>query len=134
MFAEIKYRSQIYCCYTGVSTMSGIIHEVCEALYKVLQPIYLKPPTTPQEWSAVADSFYDKWNYPNCVGAIDGKHIVLVKPNHAGSKFHNYKTTESVVLMAIADANQKFLYVDIGENGRMSDGGVWKDCLLSKAL
>ena len=36
--------------------------------------------------------------------------------------------------MAIVDADYKFIYTDIGCNGRISDGGVFKNCSLYQAL
>lgn len=36
--------------------------------------------------------------------------------------------------MALADADLKFIYIDVGTNGRVSDGGVWAKCGLSRAL
>ena len=39
----------------GRSTVSQIIDETCVALWTVLQPIYLKPPSGPGEWRAIAD-------------------------------------------------------------------------------
>ena len=39
----------------GKSTLSEIIYDTCRALYKVLQPIYMRTPSGPDEWKAVAD-------------------------------------------------------------------------------
>ena len=77
---------------------------------------------------AVATGFLERWNMPNCVGALDGKHVVLRPPINSGSTYFNYKHSFSVVMMALVDADYKFLYVDVGANGRISDVRVfyWK--------
>lgn len=81
-------------------------------------------PTTEYEWEKIADSFQEKWNFPNCLGAVDGKHVRIVRPANSGSYYYNYKGFFSIVLMAIVNANMEFILVDVGTNGRVSDGGV----------
>ena len=90
-----------------------------------LVSLFLQTPNTPEKWKSVADGFKARWNFPNCLGAIDGKHIAIKAPAGSGSYYYNYKGDYSVVLMAICDANSDFIYVDVGRNGRVSDGGVW---------
>ena len=68
------------------------------------------------------------------LSALDGKHIALYVPHHAGSKYYNYKNIHSILLMALVDADYKFIYIDVGCNGRISDGGVFAGCSLSEAL
>ncbi|KAK2548005.1 hypothetical protein P5673_031888 [Acropora cervicornis] len=62
--------------------ISYIVTEVlvCEAIPKKLGPSYLKVPSSEQEWIQIAKQFKEKWNFPNCPGTIDGKHITLQPP------------------------------------------------------
>ncbi|XP_077315559.1 max-like protein X isoform X3 [Lithobates pipiens] len=85
----------------------------------------IKFPSTPQEWQIVASHFASHWDFPNCGGAIDGKHVRIVPPPNSGSYYYNYKGFNSIVMLALVSATYHFLYVDVGQNGRMSDGGVF---------
>ena len=82
----------------------------------------------------MADEFQEMWNFPNCLGALDGKHITIRPALNSGSLFYNHKNNFSIVLLALVDANCKFLYVDVGCNGRVSDGGVFNGCTLQTSL
>ena len=95
---------------------------------------WIRLPQNEGEWKAAASEFERKHHFPHCVGAIDGKHVVLVGPYNGGSMYYNYKGTHSIVLMAVADANLKFSYIDVGAFGRNSDGGVFSSCSFGKAL
>lgn len=116
----------------GHSTVCQIIQETCDALWYVLMPKVLKPPSSPMEWIKIAKDFEELWNYPMCVGAVDGKHVVLQAPAMAGSEYFNYKGSHSIVLMAVCDAKYCFTLVDIGDSGRHSDGGVFANAEFGK--
>ena len=76
----------------STASISNIIYETCEALLIALnENKYLEAPTTQDMWKKIAAEFYNKWNFPNCIGSIDGKHIVMQAPNRSGSAFFNYK-------------------------------------------
>ena len=36
--------------------------------------------------------------------------------------------------MALVDANRKFIYIDVGTNGRASDGGIFGECSMVRAI
>ena len=55
-------------------------------------------------------------------------------PFNSGSYFFNYKSSFIIVLLALVDADYKFLYVDVGCNGRLSNSGVFRSSSLSNAL
>lgn len=91
-------------------------------------------PNTEAEWDKIADDFMNKWNFPNCLGAIDGKHVNMKAPANSGSLNFNYKHSHSIVLLGLADANYRFTYINVGSAGRNSDGGVYQNSQLSNAL
>lgn len=93
-----------------------------------------QPPQTPQQWMEVAKGYERRWNFPNCFGALDGKHIRIQAPGKSGSLYYNYKGYFSMVLLALVDADYNFLYVHCGAEGRSSDGGLWRDCDLHQRL
>ena len=65
---------------------------------------------------------------------MDGKHVMIKPPAQSGSYYFNYKHSFSIVLLAVVDANYKFVYVNVGCNGRILDGGVFCNCDLYKEL
>ncbi|XP_018332402.1 protein ALP1-like [Agrilus planipennis] len=101
---------------------------------KVKSQIFFQCPANEEEWKRIAQNFEVKWNFPHCVGAIDGKHIVMQAPANSGSQYYNYKHTFSIVLMAVVDANYNFIYAHVGCQGRISDGGVFKNTEFYKLL
>ena len=91
-------------------------------------------PSTESEWKAIARDFANKWQFPHCLGAIDGKHIFIQPPAKSGSMFYNYKSRFSILLMAVVDANYKFVYASAGTQGRVSDAGVFAHSDLRDAM
>ena len=119
------FKSLQYSFLIASNTLSLVIPEVCDAIISVLGPIYMKTPTTAEEWHWIADAFESSWQFPNCLGAIYGKHINIKKPAHSGTDYYNYKGFCSIVLLGVVDADYKFIRTEVGINGRISDGGVW---------
>jgi len=81
-----------------------------------------------------ADELYERTNFSNCIGAVDGKHIRMGKPNESGTQFFNYKNFFSTVLMAVADADYCFISVEVGAYGSSSDSNVFKNSTFEKLL
>ena len=86
------------------------------------------PPPTSEKWVEISQRFENVANFPNCIGALDGKHVRIEKPTRSGSLFYNYKDYFSNVLMAICDADYCFIYVDVGSYGGNCDANVFRNC------
>lgn len=49
-------------------------------------------------------------NCPNCIGALDGKHVMILPPPHTASEYFNYKRHFSIVLLAIINSDYCFMF------------------------
>ena len=117
----------------GVSTARKIILHVSTAIWNALASIYLPVPSE-IEWHSIADEFFTRWNFPNCIGAVDGKHIMIQCPSNSGSLFYNYKSYFSIVLLAVASVDYRFVMVHIGAYRSSNDNGVLNNTALFKCL
>lgn len=117
----------------GHSTVHNIVKDVCVAIIDKLL-VEVMPLPKEEDWEKIGNDFWNIWNFPNCLGALDGKHVEIFAPPNSGSQFYNYKRTFSIVLMALVDANYKFIAVDVGAYGKNSDGGIFANSSFGKAL
>ncbi|KAJ4925096.1 hypothetical protein JOQ06_017834 [Pogonophryne albipinna] len=116
----------------GVSTVSTL-PDVATAIWDCLVEEFMAVPST-EEWRSIAEKFEERWNFPLCCGALDGKHVVLKAPENTGSQFFNYKGTFSLFLLAVVDAERCFRVIDVGGYGRTSDGGILANSAFGQAL
>lgn len=121
---ELHYTYRI-----GKSTASEIVRTVCSAIWTCLRGQCLPQPTE-EMWKDIANGFQNRANFPNCLGAIDGKHVRVVKPKMSGSLYYNYKEFFSIVLLGVADSDYKFVFVDIGSFGKDSDSTIFQKSAL----
>ena len=68
----------------GKTIVSRIVPETCSALWNVLQPEVLPEPDELM-WKKTSLDFEKLWQFPHCVGAIDGKHVQIQAPKNSGS-------------------------------------------------
>jgi hypothetical protein len=125
-FIAITYR-------IGHSTVCGIINSTTRAIWKTLSPTYL-PPSNLINFSKIEERFRTLWNFPNCIGAIDGKHVAIQCPSNSGSDYYNYKGGYSIVLMAACDAEYNFTFIDIGAYGKQNDAKTFSDSCFGKQI
>ena len=78
--------------------------------------------------------FSNSWNVPHAVGVLDGKHIAMKKPKKTGSEYFNYRGYFSLVLLALVDAEYKFLWVNMGAYGSSSDAQMFNHSKLRRKI
>lgn len=87
-----------------------------------------------EDWRNIAKQFHVRTDFPNCIGAVDGKHIRLKKPATTGSEFYNYKNFFSTVLLGVVDADYCFVAIDVGSYGANSDSNILKKSNFGRRL
>ena len=118
----------------GKSTISNLLRETCEAIWHALKEKYLNVQSTTSDWLRIAKEFEDEWNFPNCIGPIDGKNIVMDCPKNGGSADYNHKSFHSIVLLAICDAKYCFTFAHIGGFGSTNDASVLSNSVFGQAF
>ena len=111
------------------------IPKVCEAIVEAYKEEVFKFPTSPGEWKKLAMEFERRWQVPHAIGALDGKHIKIKQPANSGSEYWCvYKHCYSIILMALVDADYKFIWVDTGGVGHMSDAQIFNESELKECI
>jgi len=60
----------------GDRTVSTIVDEVSTAIWDTMHPLYIPQPTT-EMWETISPRFEERWRFPHCIGALDGKHVTF---------------------------------------------------------
>ena len=118
----------------GVSTVGKIIPQVA----RLISGHYRTSIALPTEEGDVAKlmkGFEDIRGLPYCVGAIDGTHIKwLACPEQQYYEYRCYKGFPSIVILAVAAADRKIIYADIGCPGVLGDCTIYERSSLKKAI
>ena len=88
----------------GETTVREIVKDCCSSIWNCLKETEM-PEKTENHWVNKANDFYRRTQFPNCIAAVDGKHVRIKMPTGSGSLFYNYKHFFSILLLALVDAN-----------------------------
>lgn len=129
-----KYADMQYGWRVPDNTISIVVRDVCEAIIQEYAAEQMTCPTTEAGWRQLSQDWYNRWNFPHVICAMDGKHVACRAPPNSGSDNYNYKGFYSIILFAIVTSDYKFLWVDLSADGAASDAEIynnseWKDGL-----
>ena len=83
-----SFQSLMYQYWVHRSTIATFIPEVCTCIYKTFQARFMRLPDTSEEWEMIEHETRRSWQFPNCIGAADGKHIAIIHPFDSGSEIY----------------------------------------------
>ena len=73
------------------TTVGRIMKETCAVIWNALcDKGYVNPRSSEEAWKK---GFEQRWNFPNALGAIDGKYIIIQAPPNSSSLYFHYKRT-----------------------------------------
>ena len=129
-----NYPTLSYAFRCSCSSICHFVPEICRAIVGAYKDEVISCPVTSEEWKSIAHQFEKKWNVPHAIEALDGKLIAIKKPAHSGKLYHNYMGFFSIPLLALVDAHCKFIWIELGSMGHMSDSKIFHDSELFECL
>lgn len=133
MVTGLSYRDLGFTFRIGASTISDIIEETLSAIWINLYKKHMPVPTK-HHFLKVAKGFYDKFGFPHCLGALDGKHMRIKCPSHSASLYYNWKKFYSIILQAVVDSDNKFIAIDVGGYGSQHDSSTFQASSLYRTM
>ena len=126
-------------CGLAVSTVSVIVSETCRVIVNTLwdESVGKLLPKSEEDFTNLIAKFGEEWQFPYVFGAIDGSHLPI-KCCRGGAKarkqYFNFKGFYSIVLIALVDAQYRFIWASVGAPGNTHDSTLFQSTRLWKQI
>ena len=112
-------------------TVCNIVIEVSQSVIENLWDVSVEKhwPTTEAEFLEKMIEMESMWQFPCCLGAVDGCHIPIrcySGGKEANKEYHNFKNFYSVVLIGLVDAKCRFIWASCGFPGNSHDSIIFQ--------
>jgi hypothetical protein len=84
------FQTTPFCYRLGYSTVQSTVLETCDYIIKQLKSGVMCV-SSKEDWEQISFDFLNIWNYPKCLGVLDGKHVTIIAAPNSGSLYFNYK-------------------------------------------
>lgn len=123
----------------GTSTVCMIVKEVSNVIISRLWQNFVSKnfPNDLEKLKDIMVAFEEHWQYPCCIGAVDGCHLPMKCPRggqESAKEYHNFKNFYSIVLMAMVDSRQRFMWASSGFPGNSHDAIIFQSTKLYAAI
>ena len=118
----------------GHSTVNKITPETCQAVWAAFSPLYVACLRNAKESENVAQDFWEKWNFPFCIGGLDGKHVYCHCPPNSGYIYLNFHKRYSIEPKPLCSARYCYLLVAIGAIGSANYRGIFTASSIKSAI
>ncbi|CAF4435731.1 unnamed protein product [Didymodactylos carnosus] len=81
------------------STVLELLYDFVNVINDVILPQAIQYPTSLTGTTEMINGFWQNWNYPQCIGVVDGCHIPIYPPSEYASDYYNYKGWSSIILL-----------------------------------
>ena len=113
------------------SSVSIIVRKVCRVICEHLGPQLIQLPRTEAEVKKKVAMFSSRYDFPQCLGAVDGTHIEIKQPTHNATDFVNRKSHFTINVQACCDCNCVFMDVVVKWSGSVHDARVFTNSTLN---
>ena len=112
------------------SILCPTLKAIRKALFDTQATKNVRFPRTADDFRKATSAYEDAFGLPGAIGAIDGTLVHMRKPTRAESGGDNdafwcYKGHIASLLLAICDAQGRFIYINAGAPGTCGDAGLW---------
>ena len=100
---KARYRKKTNTFSISRGPVSVIIRKVSKAIVEFLGKYYMKLPETVVGVEGPTQKFLEHQGFPQCIGAIDGRHISIRQPNQNYADYINRKGFTFISSQALCD-------------------------------
>ena len=132
-------------CGLAKATVCTIVSETCKVIVDTLWNDTVKKhfPSSHEDFKHSMEKFGEEWQFLYAFSAVDGSHLPVKCPNggaQAMKQYFNFKGFYSIVLMALVDAEYRFIWASVGAPGNPHDStllqstDLWKKIVDGKVI